>query len=241
VLSLVLGVFAVELISDANWSNSLNLIAGNSSPGWLLAGLVMAECSTAWLVALPIALSLEAFRMLGRFVDAARGAQVGEQLDAQLGEQLSMLERFAAFGIVCWIFSSGSYQLILNPILLLNKSLGPAILWHEAFTRFDWINLMPKLIDFSAQAIAWAFMIAAPVLLLALFLDLTLLVMMKALGRIHFSFELLPLKLIVGVLLIAGTLYLHWPLPTEIIAKSSERSAALSRNLLANDADPGQR
>ena len=224
VFSLTLGVLCVAVLPGSDYERAIVLLRRQDSIEILILGSIFAEAILAWLLALPFALSLETFRMIGRFADASRGAQLGEQLDAQLGEPLSMLERFAAFSIVFWILHSGAYAYLLEPLVESSRRFGPSVLWLGQLHQLQWSTLLTQAIAFSGEIIAWAFLIAAPVVLVCLMIDLSTMVMMRALGKIHFSFELLPLKLVLGVFVLAGTIYAQWPASIEIIPSAARYS-----------------
>ena len=163
--------------------------------------LVLCEGAIGLSIGLPLALSLECLPMAARAADVSRGAQFGEQLNPNLGVNLSPFESIALLAALVFVFVAGGYQFGIE---LLTASVTAT---HQSGTNvgsfiFDRGAIM-GMISLSAKAIALGISIAAPVILFSFFLDLAASVLSRALQRINVVFELLPAKLLLGTMIFA--------------------------------------
>lgn len=151
-----------------------------------------AELVAAGLLILPLAIVAEVLPTAGRVADVSRGAQFSEQLLPGGEQRASLLEQAAVFAVAALAFLSPLYQQIIRRIVLSEPTRN-----YEQFSEY--------LITLSTQAIATGVLIAAPIIIASLTVDGATALLSKTLNRNNMSYELLPLKLICGLLILLLT------------------------------------
>lgn len=180
-------------------SASLGIIHCSLSP-WpeisslaALASLLVSKAVGGLLLGAPLAFSLESLAVCGRLMDLGRGESTGGQLNPALGVQTSTQEQLMRLLSACLIFSGGAYQVLLE----FSFKLGSVQLSAQ------WLGQSAALknLIILSDALMLGIGLAAPVLLSSLVFDLGAGLISRVLGRLNLVFELLPLKLLVGLLL----------------------------------------
>ncbi len=148
------------------------------------------------LLAFPLAIAVEMLVGIGRVIDVTRGAQFSEQFNPALGTRASTLEGLMPLVFALLIFSPAGVHFGAQ---LLLRSL-------ELDVAFSFDGYILPLIRVSAMALRDSVIFCAPLLVMALVVDVALAVLSRFVGRLNVTFELVPLKL-VGVLFLAGLLF----------------------------------
>ncbi len=136
-------------------------------------------------------LILETLPLAGRFLDLSRGAQYSEQLIASLGERSSPFQTVGVLLSACVLFSPLGYQFIFTPTFIVPTS-------KLSLTQSLW-----ALYQLLQSSFAIALLISAPVVIGSFLLDAGSAVLSRYLNRTNMSFELLGVKMCLGILLFA--------------------------------------
>lgn len=208
-ISLVLGTFLSTLLTSKLAEVS----------GVLFFAFALREVLIGVLLAIPLAISLHAFRIAGRVADVSRGNQMGEQLNPGIGEQMSSLESMIQLLVVTLILILGGHRQILE---MLKQSVVALPVCKagqcSAALGMDWAVLF-ELAFVAASALRVGVQLAAPVIVSALLIDLAAAFLAKATPKINVSFEVLPLKTICG-LLIVGLSLTNFDVGSEVLQDS---------------------
>ncbi len=152
------------------------------------------EILLGFFMALPLALAAQSLPLAGRIADVSRGAQFGEQMLPGASRGVTPLESLSVVAIPLLVFTFAGYRLVLNSI-------------YESFTKYhvmsETVFEMPEisiLILLSSKAILWGVLFAAPTILCCFFMDVATVLITRSLGRINLLFEMMPLKLILGLI-----------------------------------------
>lgn len=144
-------------------------------------------------LACPIAFATESLAMAGRMIDISRGAQASEQI---LGESSrgSLLENSGRVLALLWFY--------LVDIEFFLRSLRLTVFCSVLDRQYvnDCLALF-------AQSFATGFYLAAPCMILALLLDGSGMVLARFLPKLPISFELLPIRLLAILFLLALRLH----------------------------------
>lgn len=149
------------------------------------------------IIALPLAFSVESLALGGRLVDLGRGAQLSEQFDPQAPERASAIETLLRLAAPACLFHFGMQFQVLS---LLNANLAS----HEArlLKLTQAVSFQHELLRLGAETFLNGLLFAAPILISCFLLDLGLAFAARFLPRVSISFEVLPLKLWLGLLLL---------------------------------------
>lgn len=216
------GLVVLSLAFAGVLFNFEGALAGTSPTGALaFTGAVMLELLLGVLIGLPFAVLVYTFEMTARIVDVSRGAQFGEQLLPGFTDRTSPLEPLAVLLILSVTFSTELYQL---PLYLIRESLTlspPGM--GSLGTVSQWLLESTQLIRLSADVIAGALLIAAPVVIVLFVIDLVSSIATRQMGRVNVTFEILPLRLLVGLGVAALVLY-AWPHAVPAVVKQAEQT-----------------
>ena len=165
---------------------------------WWISLSALREIAIGCLLGLPGAIAFEAVCMCGRACDVLRGSQIGEQLNPGLGSQVSPLENFAVLFALLYFFHAGGYRFLFSNVFQSLAIFPPNMAFCGSLdTVKQFVHFMPLLM-LSASAISTAVCAAAPVIILLFLVEVSGALMSRFAGRTNFSFEILPLKLVLG-------------------------------------------
>ena len=167
---------------------------------WSLLLLAARELWLGALLALPVAIAVESFLMAGRIADVTRGAQFSEQVAPGLAARVSPCESVAMLLVLLAALSLGGYRFVL---LGLFGDFQPADS-IEGMGAFPFAgSSVREWVQLSAKAIAAGLCAAAPVLLGSCLVEFAGVLSSRVLQRVSVSFELFPLKLLIGFAIFA--------------------------------------
>lgn len=195
-----------------------------------LLSLAAHEALCGIIIAAPLRLALSALPLSGRLIDTLRGAQFAEQVFIDLGEAQSLLESAANLLIPVILFSFGALHLLI--LALLNSLTAPALGFGKPL-----LELLPALVAHTEplllcanQSFKAALFAAAPVLGCCLLLDLGACLLSRVLGRINMLFELMPLRMLLALcVLAAGVPSFSWH-AVEYLRAVSDYTLELARS-----------
>lgn len=158
------------------------------------------------LIGFAVFIAAEAVLIGARIGDSVRGAQFAEQINPLLEMRVSCAENAIGLAILALVFSSGLYQV---PLSLIFASLDEAGFCPDAAARvfFSSLGLLsaPRL---SADAIRFGVCAAAPVIVFCLVFDIGSALISRVLPRLNSSFEFLPIKMLLGfIVLVLAFIY----------------------------------
>ncbi len=166
----------------------------HSAPLFILAAT--REIGVGVLLAAPLAIAFEVLPMAGRLVDDARGAQFAEQVNPELGR----VSQFQELGnmLVPMVFLNTA----LFPLCsALSRSVSSPITASMSGMPGYAFGVVEYAVRAAAAALGESLSYAAPVILICLLLDFSIGLMSRFLTRINLNHELVPLKLVLGILL----------------------------------------
>ena len=196
VLALNLGFFAASFAVDYS--------VRFSGFGLLQLGF-SGVCSAAagFLIASPCAIALEAVVHGGRLVDTARGAQFAEQIVPGSEDAASLLEQMAMLLCCQAVFVWRGYQPFLQVMLRSLADFPPASVMIGERGQGTAAVFGEQLIWFSEQVLRASMFLAVPVIVCSLIIDLAGGVLSRICPRANAAFEFLPIKMVLGLVLLA--------------------------------------
>jgi type III secretory pathway component EscT len=154
------------------------------------------ECFIGALIGLPLAIAVQSLVMSARIVDTTRGAQFSEQVAPENGYKTSSLEGAAALFVLVIAFTYGGYQILVMSLYESFKIIQIGL----SFDFLSNLNLI-SILSLSQKAISIGLLIAAPVVAIMFLIDFSAALISRSLGRVNIVFELMPLKMALGVIL----------------------------------------
>ena len=155
------------------------------------------------LISLPFIFALEAVSASARLVDLYRGAQFGEQLSSLTGTQSSIMENFFIVSGIAAFFILDFHHLAFS-LLQSTESLESI---QSSFANSFSSSAALALLAQSSKIFSSALILSAPVLLAMILVDLFSSILSKALPQMSVVFEVLPLKLTLGISVLALAIY----------------------------------
>ena len=152
----------------------------------------------------PICFIFELLPSAGRLTDLFRGSQFTEQVNLATFQQESLLEKFAGF-VCCTLF----WQLgLFKPVVVcLNQSfvVFPIMLGKVGVSFFASVNQahIELLIKLFSLVIESSLLIVAPVIIFCVLFDVVMMLISKFAGRANVVSELMPMKLMLGLLIMS--------------------------------------
>jgi flagellar biosynthetic protein FliR len=156
-----------------------------------VSGMIM-ECALGFLYALPLAFSLETLLISTRLMEVSRGAHLGEQFVPESGQHRTSIESIVNLFIAFSLVSFTSMHVVLTALYSIPE-----------VSKLEVINskglMYSALLLFVGKVYVQAVILALPVMLLNLSIDVVVLLLSRFIGRVNLAFEMLPLKLVVGL------------------------------------------
>jgi flagellar biosynthesis protein FliR len=150
-------------------------------------------------------LTFEGIQVAGRIIDFQRGAMLGEVFAPQVQSQVSALGQFnLQFAIVLFL-AIGAHRVFISA-LLQSFELIPAIGFPKI--SIGWTPLAASLTQLSAGVMAIGVQLAAPAMIALLLTDIFFGLINRAAPQINVFFLGLPVKMIVGLLVVLASLQL---------------------------------
>ena len=161
--------------------------------------LIAKEALVGFTLGFVTSLVFEAITVAGRIIDFQRGAMLGEVYAPQLQTQVSPLGQFnLQFGLVLFI-AIGAHRVFIAA-LVRSFELIPATRFPD-FTA-GWTPLAASITELSAGVLSVGVQLAAPAMIALLLTDLFFGLVNRVAPQINVFFLGLPVKMIVGVLII---------------------------------------
>ena len=161
--------------------------------------LIAKEALVGFTLGFVTSLVFEAIQVAGRIVDFQRGAMLGEVYAPQLQTQVSPLGQFnLQFALVLFV-AIGAHRVFLSA-LIRSFELIPATRFPN-FTA-GWTPMAGSLTELSAGVLSVGVQLAAPAMIALLLTDLFFGLVNRVAPQINVFFLGLPVKMIVGVLVI---------------------------------------
>lgn len=185
--------------------------------------LFATEAFYGFCLALPIALVFYLLPYLGRLIDTYRGAQFAELMLPGSGEKVTSLEQLgdllALFLLFLPFVYSPLFVLLVAPIEAPNN-----------YVQAQWIQSFVQLFG---DILAIGFWLAAPIGLACFVLDAASGIISKFAKRVNLVVELMPLKLLLGIVMLILLLVLGVSLEQlgEIIGGGIQRCLTLSTEI----------
>src|SRR5262245_20276472 len=175
--------------------------------------LLAKEALVGFALGFVTSLVFEAIQVSGRIVDFQRGAMLGEVYAPQLQTQVSPLGQFNLQVAIVLFVSIGAHRVFISA-LLRSFEIIPA-------TRFPsfgagWTPLAASFTELSARVISIGVQLAAPAMIALLLTDLFFGLVNRVAPQINVFFLGLPVKMVVGLLVVMGSLalltnqYIHY-------------------------------
>lgn len=200
------GVIVSSLTGDDKVISSMTVLA-----------LGVKEICLGLVYAAPLALALEALVGAARIVDVSRGVQTAEQYYPALGSHASPLEGFAVFAVGGVFLLSGGGELMYATLGKIpvgaTGEVGP-------LASLNWEAYMVGVLHEAGLVLESSLLIAAPVVLAALAVDIVGAYLSRLLPRVQFVLELLPLKLCAGLIALLATGPMMGDLPGPLLKTS---------------------
>ena len=208
------GVFLLALVIAVSFWRILPVASVKTvlPLGILQTALVFSrELILGAILALPWVITLECWLMSARMVDVSRGAQFSEQVLGGDSNPSSLLESLCKLGSLALVFSTGAYRI---PLLVLERSFDNAILSDLGESRFLLFRELAFLFGYSLSA---ALLLAAPCLIVLWLIEVVAALGSKMLTRVNLSFELMPLRMLLGALIFGILLTYNAKIPDSLL------------------------
>jgi flagellar biosynthesis protein FliR len=188
-------------------------VSAGDFQGYFLGGIVVegnhhfvlalvSQLLIGFLLAFPLEISCQFVMTSARLADLIRGSQFGEQLNPALDIQVSALENISTIMVGLLLFSFSWFKLGLSTLISSFISLPVDSLQlfqnEKAILDFDFIE---KIIQAFCFSILSAVLFVAPLIILILIFEFVGAMLGKLLPKVNIAMELLPFKLIFGLLL----------------------------------------
>ncbi len=194
------------LLSLGSLPISLNYLgpAGSSSVllFWGCVEVLVGVCC-----ALPLAIICEALGVAGRLIDVFRGAQFAEQQLPGMESRVSNFEQAGMLAFFVLFFSMHAYQPFYAALCFLPQHVFRLLSDNSGLGVYARSFLV-----LSNQVIAWGFCVAGAVILSSSCLDYAGAMLSRQLSQVPVSYEILPVKLILGIIAFSSGLAMYGPI-----------------------------
>ena len=175
--------------------------------------LIAKEALVGFTLGFVTSLVFEAIQVAGRIVDFQRGAMLGEVFAPQLQTQVSPLGQLNLQVAIVLFVAIGAHRVFISALL---KSFE--IIPATSFPKFTpgWTPLAASMTELSGGVIAIGVQLAAPAMIALLLTDLFFGLINRVAPQINVFFLGLPVKMVVGVLVVLASLtllsdqYIHY-------------------------------
>jgi flagellar biosynthetic protein FliR len=167
--------------------------------------LLAKEALVGFTLGFVTSLVFEGIQVAGRIVDFQRGAMLGEVFAPQLQQQVSALGQFNLQFSIVLFFAIGAHRVFISA-LLHSFEMIPA----TGFPNFTpgWTPVAASITQLTAGVFAIGVQLAAPAMIALLLTDLFFGLINRAAPQINVFFLGLPVKMLVGVVVILVSLQL---------------------------------
>jgi flagellar biosynthetic protein FliR len=167
--------------------------------------LLAKEALVGFTLGFVTSLVFEGIQVAGRIIDFQRGAMLGEVFAPQLQTQVSALGQFNLQFAIVLFFAIGAHRVFIGA-LLHSFELIPAIRFPHLTA--GWTPVAASITALSAGVLAIGVQLAAPAMIALLLTDIFFGLINRAAPQINVFFLGLPVKMLVGVLVILVSLQL---------------------------------
>lgn len=167
--------------------------------------LIAKEAFVGFTLGFVTSLVFEGIQVAGRIIDFQRGAMLGELFAPQLQTQVSEMGQFKMqFGLVLFL-AIGAHRVFITA-LLHSFEIIPA----TRFPRFSvgWTPLAASMTDLTASVFVIGVQLAAPAMIALLLTDLFFGLINRVAPQINVFFLGLPVKMVMGLLVVLASLQL---------------------------------
>lgn len=170
------------------------------------AALLVKEVLVGFTLGFVASLIFEAIQVAGRIIDSQRGATMGETFAPQLQTRVSELGQFKLqFAIVVFLLI-GAHRFFLSALV---NSFGIIPAMGFPHLAAGWTSLAVSITELTGQVFSIGVQLAAPAMIALLLTDLFFGIVNRVAPQINVFFLSLPVKMIVGLLVVLIALPLY--------------------------------